>query len=122
MKKYLLLIIITLLFSLVFAESINVKTINDLASNQQISNDSLFTLLANWQNYSQPQKTDVFLLEHNQVNDTLAAPYVVYIPKGYDINKKTPLIIYLHGGVSTKVFHDTPLEYAEQNYFTMYAK
>ena len=34
MKKYLLLIIITLLFSLVFAESINVKTIKDLASNQ----------------------------------------------------------------------------------------
>ena len=121
MKKYFLLVL-SLLFSLIFAEDINVKTINDLASNQQISNDSLFTLLANWQNYSQPESTDVFLLEHNQVNDTLAAPYVVYIPKGYDCNKKTPLIFYLHGGVSTKVFHDTPLEYAEQNYFTKYAK
>ncbi len=122
MKKYLLFIPLILLLNLTYAEEINTEIINKLFSNQQISNDSLFTLFANWQNYSQPQKTDVFLLEHNQVNDTLAAPYVVYIPKGYNCNKKTPLIIYLHGGVSTKVFHDTPLEYAEQNYFTKYAK
>ena len=83
MKKYSLLILLTLLFVIVFAENLNIETINNLASNQQISNDSLFTLLANWQNYSQPDSTNVFLLEHNQVNDTLAAPYVVYIPKGY---------------------------------------
>ena len=110
------------LVNLIVAKDININTINNLAANQQISNDSLFTLLSNWQNYSQPESTDVFLLEHNQVNDTLAAPYVVYFPKGYDSKKKTPLIIYLHGGVSTKDFHETPIEYAEQNYFTEYAK
>ncbi len=122
MRKYLLFILLTLIFSLVFAVDFNTEVINKLFFDQQISNDSLFTLLSNWQNYSQPDSTDVFLLEHNQVNDTLSAPYVVYIPKGYDCKKKTPLIIYLHGGVSTKVFHETPIEYAEQNYFTEYAK
>ena len=122
MKKICLFIIILFLVNLIFAEDIYTILINDLASNQQISNDSLFTILSNWQNYSQPDSTNVFLLEHNQVNDTLAAPYVVYIPKGYDCKKKTPLIIYLHGGVSTKVFHETPVEYAKQNYFTKYAK
>ena len=110
------------LVNLIVAENININTINNLASNQQISNDSLFNIFSNWQNYSQPENTDVFLLEHNQINDTLAAPYVVYIPKDYDCKKKTPLVIYLHGGVSTKVFHETPIEYAEQNYFTEYAK
>ncbi|MEA2095084.1 MAG: alpha/beta hydrolase-fold protein, partial [Candidatus Cloacimonadota bacterium] len=122
MKKYLLFILLILLLNLTYAEEINTEVINKLFSDQQISNDSLFTLLSTWQNYSQPKETDVFLLEHNQVNDTLAAPYVVYVPKGYDCNTKTPLVIYLHGGVSTKRFHETPLEYAEQNYFTEYAR
>ena len=111
-----------ILGNLIVAEDISINTINNLASNQQISNDSLFTLLSNWQNYSQPESTDIFLLEHNQINDTLAAPYVVYIPKRYDCKKKTPLVIYLHGGVSTKDFHETPIEYAKQNYFTEYAR
>jgi len=122
MKKYLLFILLIISVNLVFADGFNTAIINELADDQQISNDSLFTLLSNWQNYSQPQETDVFLLEHNQINDTLNAPYVVYIPKGYDCKKQTPLIIYLHGGVSTVDFYDTPLEYAEQNYFTEYAK
>jgi len=67
-------------------------------------------------------ETDTFLLEYNQINDTLKAPYVVYIPEEYDCKKQTPIVIYLHGGVSTKGFHETPIEYAEQNYFTEYAK
>lgn len=122
MRKYYLFILLIVLANLIVAEDISINMINNLASNQQISNDSLFNILSNWQNYSQPDSTDVFLLEHNQVNDTLAAPYVVYIPKEYDCDKKTPIVIYLHGGVSTKVFHETPIEYAEQNYFTEYAK
>ncbi|MBT4575595.1 MAG: PDZ domain-containing protein [Candidatus Cloacimonetes bacterium] len=122
MKKYFVLIILIFIINLAFASNLNKDVINELTSNQIISGDSLFTILSDWQNYSQPQKTGVFLLEHNQVNDTLAAPYVVYIPNGYNAKSKTPLIIYLHGGVSTKVFHDTPIEYAEQNYFTEYAE
>ncbi len=122
MKKYLLFILLIISVNLVFADEFKIAIINDLADDQQISNDSLFTLLSNWQNYSQPQETDVFLLEHNQINDTLNAPYVVYIPKGYDCKKQTPLIVYLHGGVSTVDFYEKQLEYAEQNYFTEYAK
>jgi hypothetical protein len=122
MKRILLVILLFLMMNLVSAENINIETIETLSNDQQISNDSLFTIISNWQNYSQPQETDIFLLEHNQVNDTLAAPYVVYIPKGYDCKKKTPLVIYLHGGVSTKEFHEKPVEYAEQNYFTEFGK
>ncbi len=122
MKKTLLPILLLFIINLTFADNFNQSAINVIASDLQISNDSLFTILSDWQDYSQPESTDIFLLEYNQVNDTLAAPYVVYIPKEYDSNKKTPLVIYLHGGVSTKVFHDTPIKYAEQNYFTEYAK
>ncbi|MCD6177610.1 MAG: PDZ domain-containing protein [Candidatus Cloacimonetes bacterium] len=122
MKKYLLSILLISILSLVSAEDFNTGIIYKLYSDQQISNDSLFTILSNWQDYSQPPETDVFLLEYNQINDTLAAPYVVYIPKDYECNNRTPLVIYLHGGVSTKDFHETPIEYAEQNYFTEYAK
>jgi len=121
-KKSILFFLLTLLFSLNYAETINSELINKLASNKQIPNDSLYTILSNWQNYSQPEKTDVFLLEHNLINDTLSAPYVVYIPPEYNCSHKTPIIIYLHGGVSTKGFHETPVEYAEQNYFTEYTK
>jgi len=122
MRKYIFLIFLLLSINLLFAEELNTTTINNLANDQKLSNDSLFTIISNWQNYSQPESTDVFLLKYNQINNSLNAPYVVYIPKDYDCNNKTPLIIYLHGGVSTKDFHETPVEYAKQNYFTEFAK
>ena len=115
-------LILLFIFSTIFAENLDIAAIDLLSHNKNISNDSLFTIFENWQNYSQPTKTDTFLLEYNQINDTLAAPYVVYIPQNYDSTQKTKLIFCLHGGVSRKDFVSESIEYAKQNSFTSYAK
>ena len=82
--------------------------INGLANDETISDDSLYTILTHWNSYPAPDSTGVFNIYYNQINDTLSAPYVLYVPPNYDPQKKTPMIVYLHGGVSTKVFY--PLE------------
>lgn len=69
-----------------------------------------------------PDSTKVFRKENNVISDSLKAPYVVYIPENYDSKKPTPLIVYLHGGVSTKDFYDEVIKYAEENYFTEFAE
>jgi len=122
MRKLLLIFLFCLVVNSVFPQD-NVSTIlNKYTSDNSISNDSLFTLISNWQNYDQPAETNKFILEYNEISDTLNAPYVIYIPQGYNCKQQTPVIFYLHGGVSTKGFHETPIEYAKQNYFTSYAK
>lgn len=93
-----------------------------LFSDQTISPDSLYRLLADWDEYPQPEKTGEFLLAYNSINDTLQAPYVIYIPSGYDPRQATPLLIYLHGGVSRPEFYHDPLELAVSNPFTDYAE
>ncbi len=40
------------------------------------------------------------------VNDTLQVSYLVHIPKNYDAHKKTPLYVFLHGGVGRQSFSD----------------
>jgi predicted esterase len=91
------------------------KKISELSNNIDISNDSLFNLLKHWDQYAQPDSTGVYLVYENIINDTLTAPYVVYIPTSYDLNKKTPILVYLHGGVSMPDFIDKPIEYAQDN-------
>jgi predicted esterase len=39
--------------------------------------------------------------------DTVERPYYVYIPKDYDENTATPLLVYLHGGVARKELVDS---------------
>jgi predicted esterase len=39
---------------------------------------------------------------HIKVNDTLTVPFYVYIPANYNPLKKTPLYVFLHGGVSRR--------------------
>jgi len=42
-------------------------------------------------------------------------PYVVYLPPAYDPSRPTPLLVYLHGGVSRIHMPEDPLGYANQN-------
>ncbi len=109
MKKIveIFIIIIVIMFaSHIFAQNDSwLNEINKYANDQDISDDSLYTILSQWNTYPGPDSTGVFITYYNQINDTLAAPYMIYIPSKYDPTKKTPLLVYLHGGVSTKDFY-----------------
>jgi len=39
---------------------------------------------------------------HIKINDTLTVPFYVYVPAGYKPSEKTPLYVFLHGGVSRR--------------------
>ena len=103
MKKILFILLFLSISIYVFASD-NLIEINELYLNQEISNDSLFILLSDWNNYQVADSTGIFLQKENVINDTLIAPYYIHIPQNYDPSKPVPLLVYLHGGVGRKDF------------------
>ena len=124
MQKLKCILVLILLFcsSLIFSqdENFNEKMIQ-LRDDKTISNDSLFTILSNWNEYQELDSTGVFIQFNNQINDTLQAPYIVYIPSDYQCQNKTPLLVYLHGGVSRQQFIEGYIEYIQDNTFKQFA-
>jgi len=59
----------------------------------------LHTFIKNYDGFKAPAQTGFWTLYTLQVNDTLAVPYLLYIPESYDPKEKTPLYVYLHGGI-----------------------
>jgi len=124
-----IVLLVIMFASHIFAQNDSwLNEINKYAKDQNISDDSLYTMLSHWGSYPVTDSTEVFITYYNQINDTLAAPYVLYIPPGYDPNTKTPILVYLHGGVSTKDFYsieegfpqDSPfIHFAEENNWLM---
>jgi len=54
------------------------------------------------------KKTGYWTLYYFKANDTLTVPFLLYIPKNYQSNKKTPLYVYLHGAVINKTNFSKP--------------
>ena len=124
MNKQKFIIILILLFSasLLFSQEDNFnQRIIKLRDDKTIPNDSLFTILSNWNEFPQPDSTGVFIQYYNQINDTLQAPYFVYVPSNYNSQRRTSLLIYLHGGVSRQDFIKGYKEYIKQNSFVRFA-
>jgi len=88
----------------------------------QYSDKELFDLLSNWSKFPKLDDSTGFRQMKNVINDTLSAPFIIYIPKNYDEQQKTPLILYLHGGVGRKDFIEDFLDYAVENPFIPFAE
>jgi len=54
--------------------------------------------------------------------DGVARPWVLYVPPSYDPRRPTPLVVYLHGGVSQLEIDDDPLANARENEWTAAAE
>ena len=126
MKKYSLIIIALLVISIstmLFSQDDNwLNMISSYAMNTSIPDDSLYAILSTWNQYYQPDSTGVTITYYNHIHDTLDAPYVLYIPSNYDASLKTPMLIYLHGGVSTKEFYEIEEDFMQNNYFVPFAE
>ncbi len=61
--------------------------------------------------------TDSFYLDSIESIDGVTRPYVYYVPPDYDSSKKTPLLVYLHGGVGRANIIEDPINYARESEF-----
>ena len=119
MKKLTLILLGLLLSAFLSAESL---TENVLKMSKNLDAKSLFTTISNWNNYPQPDSTGLIKKFTNVINDSLKAPYFLYIPKNYNSQKRTPMVIYLHGGISRKNFPKNFDEYIKENKFLKFAQ
>ncbi|MCK4663826.1 MAG: dienelactone hydrolase family protein [Bacteroidales bacterium] len=69
--------------------------------NGEISADSIIFLIKNIK-YKKPEQKGIVCHKYKS-KDGRSLPYYMYIPEKYDNNKKHPLLIYLHGGVTKNV-------------------
>lgn len=108
--KFITSLVIQLLIILtVYSQDVNTNILlqsNEINLTQliksDISTDSLINTIQS-QDYKSvaEEKRGLFYLK-NKCTDGVEREFSVYIPKGYNENIKTPLFVYLHGGVGTK--------------------
>ncbi|MCF7811147.1 hypothetical protein K9N50_09195, partial [bacterium] len=77
--------------------------VNDLAK-QPI--DSLIKWISEFKDFKGDDPVGEVTWKIHAISDTLNAPYYLYVPTGYNPNNPTPLMVWLHGGVSRPVFSD----------------
>jgi predicted esterase len=119
--KTLLLLIILLSGSIFLSASDFQRALAHFCSDSTIEPDSLYSLLNSFVPYQQPEELEVLLKESHVINDTIHAPFYYYLPSGYESGKKTPLLIYLHGGVSRSEFLEEYGERLQDNPFLLAA-
>ncbi|MDO4225637.1 MAG: phospholipase, partial [Bergeyella zoohelcum] len=56
-----------------------------------------------------------FELLHHHCTDGVERPFVIYKPKNTDNKNKKPLLVFLHGSVSSPNIKKNPVEYAEKS-------
>ncbi len=61
--------------------------------------NQLINKIKQFNEYPLIKKDNFWTLYKIKVNDTLTVPFLVHIPKNYNPKQKTPLYVYLHGGV-----------------------
>jgi len=126
MKKFgglILIIILIHITSILFSQDEDwLNQVGRYTMKSTVSDDSLFSILSTWNEYNKPDSTGVIITYFNEINDTLDAPYVLFIPSSYDPTRKTPMLVYLHGGVSTRDFYSIEEDFMQENYFIPYAE
>ncbi|MCD4818684.1 MAG: PDZ domain-containing protein [Candidatus Cloacimonetes bacterium] len=96
--------------------STDFKNFTDELKDESISAVEAFQKLYDFCAYQEITKGE-FSIFKNEINDTLTAYSQLWISKKYNVSKETPLIVFLHGGISTKdfVLEKELLEYAQNN-------
>ncbi|RYF26936.1 MAG: hypothetical protein EOO42_00095 [Flavobacteriales bacterium] len=75
----------------------------------KLSVQALSKKIASFNHFPKVPKKDWWTLYYIKANDTLTVPFLVHIPSQYDPQVKTPLYVFLHGGVGRASFSD-PLD------------
>ena len=60
--------------------------------------------ISEFKNFPKAKRTDDLVRGSHHINDSLDAPFYTYVPDDYSRDNPTPLVIWLHGGVSRDEF------------------
>jgi len=104
--KLTIIIICLLSFLCLFSNEL----INAFDGTEELNDQELFQHISQWHDFLVPEETGVFLEAENVISDTLTAPFIYYIPVGYDPKKSHNLLIDIHGGVGRLEFIEDFLE------------
>lgn len=78
----------------------------------------LCSSIESFNDYPTPATVGVPFEQVHHISDTLVAPYYILVPESYNPAEKTPLMVWLHGGVSRPEFSETdPAELMEHPIF-----
>lgn len=75
--------------------------------------DSLIHRIRSFNEYAPADTVGKPAWHIHTISDTLQAPYYLYVPTTYDPSKPTPLMIWLHGGVSRPEFPEVDADIAD---------
>lgn len=79
-------------------EPVDLGAVEQWKNDEKISGDSLFKLLSNWNPYPTPKGTGIICRLTAQVDTNLSVPYFIYLPKHYNPQRKSVLLVYFKGG------------------------
>ena len=80
------------------AENPALKKIEIWEKDSTVSSEDFFRRITEFNEFSQPEKTGVFIKFTNQFSEKITAPFYVYIPPKYDAAKPHSLLVYSPGG------------------------
>jgi hypothetical protein len=86
--------------------------VNTWQQDGRIRGDSLYTLLRGWNTYPKPRQTGVICRYEVKLDSTHTVPYLVYVPKNYDYQRPTKLLVYYKGGWLNR--KELPADYAKE--------
>ena len=98
------------------AEALAAQIVNAGPSWQEVCGE-----LENMQ-FPAPKVSSGLIPEMFKCSDGAERPYVVYVPPAYDPLTPTPLLLFLHGGVSDEQLESGPIGYCRKNPFLQTAE
>ncbi len=72
--------------------------------------------------FTTPDSVGLAFVDSIRCRDDVVRPYAVYLPSDYDPLRPTPLLVYLHGGVSRSELPDDPLGYVSEHPYVALAE
>ena len=117
MKRFILLLFAFFLFQFSFSEITFPELVKEKYNDVNITADSLYQYISTFNDFPAKNDQGKTYLEYNPISDSLKAPYLFVIPEGYEHKEKTPLLVYLHGGIGRDDFIEEPADVMEENPF-----
>lgn len=103
-----------------------INEIEEWKSNNKVSAKMVYQNIISWNKYPKPKRTGIIIKREVRLETKKSVPYYIYIPKNYNPNLPTKLLIYYKGGwisrdtlpnnVAKEIINDNPtFSYLDKN-------
>lgn len=94
-----------------------IEAISELS---QFDSDDLLYWIREFEEFPKAKNKGKIIAAEHFINDSLTAPYLVYVPKNYKRDRPSALVLWLHGGVGRKTFITADTSYSAIEHFSKY--